>query len=134
MYDAQQLANLLGFGETEVVSMLPKVSEPTPMQYLSQLSEDTGYQMHTDYAQRLADAVEDGTLKNRYAELLCEAEKDYRNLTELVMILNWLGWYYNEIRQYAKSQEILKWWEDADNYAFDTLKGEELDYFIQTLD
>ena len=133
--DVIQLATLMGINEAGIISMMPEIkSNPTPMQYVRRLSEDTGYQMQTDYAERIIKAVEEGDLKHQYAEMLCEAEQDYKKLTELVMMLNWLGWYYDDVEMYNESAECLKWWEDADERGFKILKGEELDYFIRTLD
>ena len=49
------------------------------------------------------------------------------------MVLNRKIWYW-----YKKDERIAKCyndlWAECDEYAYDNLKGEELDYFIKTLD
>ena len=128
------LTNLLG-ENVEVICTMPTCKHtPTYTEYLETLSAECGYTFITDYAKRIHEATEDGTLKNRYAEMLCEAQQDYKKLTELVLLLNWFGWYYDDIKEYAKSAEVLEYWGEADELGFEVLKGEELNYFIQTLD
>ena len=75
-----------------------------------------------------ADAIQE-----TYDTAFDEWKSDYKYLTELVMILNWKIWQYNESNeQYAKLYDKL--WKQADEYACNNLKGEELDYFYQTTD
>ena len=49
------------------------------------------------------------------------------------MVLNWKIWEHYETNEpLAKLYNDL--WEQADNYACNNLKGEELDYFYRTTD
>ena len=62
-----------------------------------------------------------------------EYENNYKYITELVMVLNWKIWrWYKHDDDYAKLYNTL--WEKLDEWCMDNLKGEELDYYIQTTD
>lgn len=54
-------------------------------------------------------------------------------LTELVLVLNWKIWdWYEKNEKVARTYNDL--WEVTQNYAFDTLKGDDLSYFINVID
>lgn len=62
-----------------------------------------------------------------------EWKGDYIYLTELVMVLNWKIWqWYEQNDSYAKLYDAL--WKKADQYAAENLKGDELKYFLETID
>ena len=62
-----------------------------------------------------------------------EWKNNYKYLTELVMVLNWKIWEHYETNEpLAKLYNDL--WEQANNYACNNLKGEELNYFYRTTD
>ena len=63
-----------------------------------------------------------------------ECKDDYIYLTELVLVLNWKIWQYWEEGNDDLAKLYDSLWRKADAYGIDTLKGDELDYFIKTLD
>ena len=53
--------------------------------------------------------------------------------TEIVMVLNWKIWEHNEHNEeYVSLYNEL--WEEADNYAMEHFKGEDLNYYLSTTD
>lgn len=64
--------------------------------------------------------------------------KNYKHdvvyLTELVMVLNWKIWQHweKENVQYANVYDML--WRLTAEYAIDNLKGEDLKYYLKTID
>lgn len=73
-------------------------------------------------------------IKDTYNRAFREWKKDYKYLTELVMVLNWKIWqHFNEKNEaYADLYQSL--YEEADAWACENLKGEALDYFYRTTD
>lgn len=137
MYNSETLANLLGIdcGECAVIVQdLGLHNQPTAKEYLERSCDLTGYQPLTDYYMKLYHASENGFLDDCYYEILEQAQSDHRKLTELTLSLNWLDWYYSEIKEYGKAEQLRNYWETTEDFAFDNLHGEELDYYIRTLD
>lgn len=95
-----------------------------------------GYKQITTFYQdfSIADAFGVSSIKDTYKRAFNNWKRNYKYLTELVMVLNWKIWEHygrgNEEYQ-AVYQEL---WEETDGYACDNLKGEELDYFYRTTD
>ncbi len=73
-------------------------------------------------------------IKDTYKRAFKEWRNNYKYLTELVMVLNWklLSHYKKGNEQLAKVYDEL--WREADEYACENLKGEELSYFYRTTD
>lgn len=82
----------------------------------------------------IADRFGASAIKDTYKRAFAEWKTNYKYLTELVMILNWKIWEHYEKGNdtYAKIYNDL--WQQADLYACENLKGEELDYFYSTTD
>ena len=79
----------------------------------------------------IADNFGIDAIKDTYKRAFRAWKKDYKYLTELVMVLNWKIWqWYEENEAVAKVYNDL--WEEADAYACEHLKGEEMDYFFNT--
>lgn len=99
------------------------------------IEETTGYKpittFYTDFS--IADAYGVDAIKDTYQRAMDAWKTNYKFLTELVMALNWKIWeHYETNERYAKVYNDL--WEQADAYACDNLKGEELNYFYRTTD
>lgn len=99
------------------------------------VEELTGYRPFTTFYQDFSIAEEFGEngIKDTYNRAFEEWKSDYKYLTEFVMTLNWkIFEHYKTNRKLAELYNDL--WEQADNYALDTLQGEELTCFIRTTD
>lgn len=81
----------------------------------------------------IADAFGTEAIKDTFNRAFKHWKDNYEYLTELVLVLNWKIWqHYEKNETYAKLYNEL--WLKADNYGLDNLKGDELNYFIRTLD
>ena len=81
----------------------------------------------------IADAFGTEAIKDTFNRAFKYWKDNYEYLTELVLVLNWKIWqHYEKNETYAKLYNEL--WIKADNYGLDNLKGDELNYFIRTLD
>ena len=98
------------------------------------IEEMTGYKplttFYSDFS--IADNFGVNAIRETYQnarEYWCD---DYRYLTEIVMVLNWKAWEHSQRADYCDL--YIKLFQELQDYAFDTLKGEELEYFIRTTD
>lgn len=95
-----------------------------------------GYETFTTFYQdfTIADRFGINAIKDTYKRAFNEWKNDYKYLTELVLVLNWKIWqhYENGNSYFARTYNEL--WEQADAYACENLKGEELTYFYSTTD
>lgn len=95
----------------------------------------TGYKPITTFWEdfTIADKFGIDAIKDTYKRAFNEWKNDYKYLTELVMVLNWKLWYW-----YERDEKIAKvyngLWEEADQYAVNNLKNDELSYFYKTTD
>lgn len=99
------------------------------------IEELTGYKpistFYLDFG--IAETFGEQAIKDTYAKAFEDWKHDYKYLTELVMVLNWKIWeHYEDNDKLARLYNDL--WEQADSYACDNLKGEELTYFYTTTD
>ena len=94
-----------------------------------------GYKQITTFFEdfSIADNFGVKAIKDTYNRAFKAWKTNYKYLTELVMVLNWKIWQWHKKNdEYAKVYNDL--WKEADEYACDNLKGEELAYFYQTTD
>lgn len=98
------------------------------------IEEVTGYKPITTFWQdfSIADLFGTSAILDTYKRAFEEWKDDYKYLTELVMVLNWKSW------QYEDKPELCKLYSDlyykTDNYALDNLKGAEKQYYFNTTD
>lgn len=81
----------------------------------------------------IADKFGIDAIKDTYKRAFSEWKHDYQYLTELVMVLNHKCWQHYE-RNDAYSELYADLFYEADNYALDHLKGNELKYFLEITD
>ena len=81
----------------------------------------------------IADAFGINAIKDTYNRAFNEWKTNYIYLTELVMVLNWKIWLHHEKNE-ALMEVYNELWEQADEYACENLKGDELSYFYKTTD
>lgn len=81
----------------------------------------------------IADAFGKEAVKDTFKIAFDEWKTNHIYLTELVMVLNHKIWeHYRTNDELARLYDTL--WKQADQWAMDNLKGEELSYFIRVLD
>ena len=99
------------------------------------MREEFGYITKTTFWEdfSIADRFGVGAIKDTFKRAFEEWKSDYIYLTELVMVLNHKIWYwYDRDRKVAYVYQEL--YEQADVYACDNLKDDELRYFYETTD
>ena len=106
------------------------------MIYEDFLAKFTDWRPTTLYWQRFSIAESYGKREIRkvYDELFKEAKKDYKLLTELVMILNHKTWQHNNDAEPALSELYEELYYEANDYAVTNLKDDELSYFADITD
>ena len=99
------------------------------------IEEMTGYKpittFYLDFS--MADMFGLSAIQDTYNRAFKEWKTNYKYITELAMVLNWKIWrWYDEKYEFAALYDKL--WREIDEWCMDNLKGEELDYYIQTTD
>ncbi len=82
----------------------------------------------------IADRFGKTAVLDTYKRAFNEWKENYEYLTELVMVLNWKIWEHYEKEEHALAILYDKLWKEADMYAVNNLKDEELEYFYKTTD
>lgn len=105
------------------------------MTWSEMMQSEYGYTTKTTFWEdfSIADRFGITAIKDTFKRAFEEWKSDYIYLTELVMVLNHKIWYWHG-RDENKSKLYNDLWEQADAYACDNLKGDELTYFFRTLD
>ena len=81
----------------------------------------------------IADRFGISAVKDTYKRAFKEWKSNVVYLTELVLVLNYkIHQYYGLNGTFAQVYNDL--WREADQWAVDSLQGEDLDYFYKTLD
>ena len=99
------------------------------------MCEVTGYKPRTTFWEDFSIAEFYGTdsIKNTYKKIFNEWNSNYIYLTELTMVLNWKVWYWHE--QNGIVADIYnKLYRQTNQFATEMLKGNELIYFLRTVD
>lgn len=94
-----------------------------------------GYKMQTTFVQdfAIAERFGEAAVRSTYKQAFEEWKDNYVYLTELVIALNWGIWRNYETN--PKLAEVYnELWEEADGYACDNLKGDELSFFYEVTD
>ena len=98
------------------------------------IEELTGYTpistFYTDFS--IADKFGAEAVKDTFRRAFKEWKSDYKYLTELVMVMSWKSFEHQSNPIYCKLYSEL--YEQADQYAMDNLKEDELSYYIRTTD
>ena len=99
------------------------------------IKELTGYEpkttFYTDFS--IAEPFGITAISDTYTRAFNERKSDIVYITELVMVLNWKIWeHYETNRPLAKFYNEL--WTKADEWVLDNVKGDDLQYFLETVD
>lgn len=82
----------------------------------------------------IADRFGVSAIKDTYKRAFGEWRTDYRYLTDLVIVLNHKIWQHWEGGDEAKVKLYNDLWMEAETWAYDHLKGDELAYFVRAID
>ena len=107
------------------------------MIYENFLAQFTDWRPTTLYWQRFSIAEKYGKeeIRNVYGDIFKEAKKNYKLLTELVMILNHKSWYHCKNLESSMFCDLYaELFHTTYQYAADNLQEEELRYFLTTTD
>lgn len=98
------------------------------------IEAETGYKPMTTFYEDLsiADMFGVEAIKDTYKQVFKEWKHDYKFITEFIMALNWKSWEHMKNQEYCSLYADLYY--EARDWAFDNLKGEELQYFIRITD
>lgn len=95
----------------------------------------TGYKpittFYLDFS--IADKFGKSAIQDTYDRAFAAWKKNCKYITELVMVLNWKCWRWYEVND-EYSQLYKELYEKLNDWCFDNLEGEELEYFIETTD
>lgn len=82
----------------------------------------------------IADHFGPAAVEDTYRRAFNEWKENTVYLTELVMVLNWKAWQHDGLgkRLYAKLYSELYY--EADDWAHENLKGDDLSYYYKTAD
>ena len=83
---------------------------------------------------RIADAFGISAVKDTYKRAFKHWKNDYRYLTDLVMVLNHSCWFWYDKGNEELSQLYSDLYYEADAYALENLKDDELSYFFKVTD
>lgn len=86
----------------------------------------------TDFS--IADIFGVSAIKDTYKRAFEEWKDDVVYLTELVLVLNWKIWQHYEKGHHTVAKVYDRLWSEAQSYAYETLKGEDLSYFFNVID
>ena len=99
------------------------------------IESETGYKPRTTFWQdfSIADAFGGDAVTDTFHRAFNEWKDDYKFFTELTLVLNHKIWqHYKSNRELAALYDRL--WREADEYAMNNFKGEELDYYYKITD
>ena len=82
----------------------------------------------------IADRFGANAVKDTYKRAFNEWKNNYVYLTELVLVLNHKIWQWWEAKNQTMAAVYDKLWREADEYAVNNLKDDELTYFYKVTD
>lgn len=101
----------------------------------NKITLDNGYTMESTFVMdfSIADIFGLSAVKDTYKRAFNEWKDNYIYLTELVITLNLKIWqHYKKNDQLARLYDQL--WREADTYAYENLKDDELRFFYNVTD
>lgn len=95
-----------------------------------------GYELFTTFANdfAIADAYGISAVKDTYNRCFEHFKNDVKYYTELVMVLNHLSWFWNSNQNKELCGLYVRLYQSAYDKGFELFSGDELSYFINTLD
>ena len=98
--------------------------------------ENMGYEAQTTFWSdfSIADKFGEAAVRDTFERVMKEWKCNHIYLTELVMVLNHKIWFWHSKNNDTFATLYDELWREADSYACENLKGEELSYYFDTLD
>lgn len=96
---------------------------------------ESGYELQTTFWSdfSIADQFGVSAIQDTFNRAFKEWKENYKFLTELILVLNHKIWQYYKTRpEVATLYDSL--WKQADRYACENLKGDELNYYYEVTD
>lgn len=99
------------------------------------IEQETGYKPQTTFWEdfSIADKFGKSGVQDTFNRAFRAWKKNTVYLTELVLVLNHKIWQHYETNE-PLARLYDKLWREADEYACDNLKGEDMDYYFHTTD
>lgn len=82
----------------------------------------------------IADSFGVDAIRDTFNRAFAEWKDDYFYLTDLVVVLNHKIWQHHDAGNEAYARLYDELWNKAQDYGYDTLEGDELEYFWSVLD
>ncbi len=82
----------------------------------------------------IADRFGSKAIKDTYKRAFDGWKNNTEYVTELVIVLNWKIWHHWENGNHELAKIYDELWRKAENWCYKNLKGDDLDYFIKTID
>ena len=82
----------------------------------------------------IAEKFGKNSILNTYDKVIEEWKNNYKMITELSMVLNHTIWYWYEKENYEMQEIYDILWRKSEEWAYQHLKGEKLQYYVSTLD
>ena len=105
--------------------------------FVSFAKENLDYECITTYWSDFSKAQHEGgqqAIRELFNKIFEDCKKDYKRLTELVLITNHKLNYHYSKKEFALAKLYDELWREADAYGCNHLEGEEADYFYRVLD
>ena len=95
----------------------------------------TGYRPKTTFWEdfSIAEVFGRRAIEETFRNAFSNWKTNYIYLTELVMVLNWKVWFWYE-EDRSVSEIYNRFFETADHYAIESLRGDAREYFLKTID
>lgn len=96
----------------------------------------TGYKPITTFYEdfSIADRFGINAVKDTYKRAFKGWKENYKYITELCMVLNWKSWEHNSRNNKALVSLYVDLFYELQDWCYENLEGEELNYFIQITD
>ena len=100
------------------------------------VTEFSGYVPKTTFWQdfSIADRFGENAVKDTFKRAFNGWKDHTEYLTELVMVMNHKSWEHYDRGNTSLAQLYIKFYEQADTYACENFKGEDLSYYLDTTD
>lgn len=82
----------------------------------------------------IADAFGNNAIKDTFKRAFEEWKDNVEYLAELVIVLNWKGWEWYNKKNEDRAKIYFDFYEQANGYAYENLKGDDLTYYFNVTD